>query len=143
MHIRNSLPDEVVVQRIDERLSALGNCIACNDYVALIHPDIDRVGGACGAGKAGRQRRREALQRCICAPTKAVTQPPCSLWSAACGAKVAAAHCLRIWQACSLAQFVTRPGVGVCCACAAGRTHRFYSLTTAAAGPAGRRRRRR
>jgi len=41
-HIRNSLPDEVVVQRIDERLSALGNTIACNDYVALIHPDIDR-----------------------------------------------------------------------------------------------------
>lgn len=42
-HCRNSLPDEVVVQRIDERLSALGNCIACNDYVALIHPDIDKV----------------------------------------------------------------------------------------------------
>lgn len=42
MHIRNSLPEEVVIQRIDERLSALGNCIACNDYVALIHPDIDR-----------------------------------------------------------------------------------------------------
>ena len=41
-HVRNSLPDEVVVQRIDERLSALGNCIVCNDYVALIHPDIDR-----------------------------------------------------------------------------------------------------
>jgi translation initiation factor 6 (eIF-6) len=41
-HIRNSLPDEVAVQRIDERLSALGNCIACNDYVALIHPDIDK-----------------------------------------------------------------------------------------------------
>ena len=41
-HVRNSLPDEVIVQRIDERLSALGNCIACNDYVALIHPDIDR-----------------------------------------------------------------------------------------------------
>ncbi|GIL75611.1 hypothetical protein Vretimale_15137 [Volvox reticuliferus] len=41
-HIRNCLPDEVVVQRIDERLSALGNCIVCNDYVALIHPDIDR-----------------------------------------------------------------------------------------------------
>ena len=40
--MRNSLPDEVIVQRIDERLSALGNCIACNDYVALIHPDIDR-----------------------------------------------------------------------------------------------------
>ena len=46
MHIRNSLPDEVVVQRIDERLSALGNCIACNDYVALIHPDLDKVGAS-------------------------------------------------------------------------------------------------
>lgn len=43
IHIRNSLPDEVVVQRIDERLSALGNCIACNDYVALVHKDIDKV----------------------------------------------------------------------------------------------------
>mmetsp|Transcript_19180 Transcript_19180/g.34707 ORF Transcript_19180/g.34707 Transcript_19180/m.34707 type:complete len:227 (-) Transcript_19180:275-955(-) len=42
MHIRNSLPDEIAVQRIDERLSALGNCIACNDYCALIHPDVDR-----------------------------------------------------------------------------------------------------
>lgn len=42
MHIRNSLPDEVVVQRVEERLSALGNVIACNDYVALVHPDLDR-----------------------------------------------------------------------------------------------------
>jgi len=42
LHIRNSLPDSVVVQRIEERLSALGNVIATNDYVALIHPDIDR-----------------------------------------------------------------------------------------------------
>jgi translation initiation factor 6 len=41
-HLRNSLPDEVVVQRIEERLSALGNVIACNDHVALVHPDIDR-----------------------------------------------------------------------------------------------------
>jgi translation initiation factor 6 len=42
MHIKNSLPDEVVVQRVEERLSALGNVIACNDYVALVHPDLDR-----------------------------------------------------------------------------------------------------
>eukprot|EP00271_Cylindrocystis_brebissonii_P012728 TRINITY_DN318_c0_g1_i1.p1 TRINITY_DN318_c0_g1~~TRINITY_DN318_c0_g1_i1.p1 ORF type:complete len:246 (-),score=41.38 TRINITY_DN318_c0_g1_i1:846-1583(-) len=42
LHVRNSLPDSVVVQRVDERLSALGNCIACNDYVALIHTDLDR-----------------------------------------------------------------------------------------------------
>lgn len=98
LHIRNSLPDDVIVQRVDERLSgtsrgcadvlvcrlqscvprahnprnplqkkrkksedvsgpnsqphsplfvhcifcaALGNCISCNDYVALIHPDLD------------------------------------------------------------------------------------------------------
>jgi translation initiation factor 6 len=41
-HIRNSLPDSVVVQRVEERLSALGNVVACNDHVALVHPDIDR-----------------------------------------------------------------------------------------------------
>eukprot|EP00160_Parvularia_atlantis_P014371 Unigene3542_Nuclearia_a/m.10815 Unigene3542_Nuclearia_a/g.10815 ORF Unigene3542_Nuclearia_a/g.10815 Unigene3542_Nuclearia_a/m.10815 type:complete len:246 (-) Unigene3542_Nuclearia_a:52-789(-) len=41
-HLRNSLPDAVAIQRVEERLSALGNCIACNDYVALVHPDIDR-----------------------------------------------------------------------------------------------------
>ncbi|CAL4964130.1 unnamed protein product [Urochloa decumbens] len=41
-HLRNSLPDEVVVKCVDERLSALGNCIACNDYVALTHPDLDK-----------------------------------------------------------------------------------------------------
>ncbi|KAI9230004.1 MAG: eukaryotic translation initiation factor 6 [Piptocephalis tieghemiana] len=41
-HIRDSLPESVAVQRIEERLSALGNVIVCNDYVALVHPDIDR-----------------------------------------------------------------------------------------------------
>ena len=30
------------MQRVEERLSALGNVIACNDYVALVHPDLDR-----------------------------------------------------------------------------------------------------
>lgn len=40
--LRNSLPDSVKVQRVEERLSALGNVIACNDYVALVHPDLDR-----------------------------------------------------------------------------------------------------
>ena len=42
-HIRNSLPDSVKIQRVEERLSALGNVVACNDYVALVHPDLDRV----------------------------------------------------------------------------------------------------
>jgi len=41
-HIRNSLPESVAVQRVEERLSALGNCIVCNDHMALIHPDLDR-----------------------------------------------------------------------------------------------------
>lgn len=42
-HLRDSLPDQVVVQRLDEKLSALGNNIACNDHVALTHTDLDRV----------------------------------------------------------------------------------------------------
>jgi len=46
-HIRNSLPDEVKIQRVEERLSALGNVIACNDSVALVHPDLDRVRFIC------------------------------------------------------------------------------------------------
>ncbi|XP_037801843.1 eukaryotic translation initiation factor 6-like [Penaeus monodon] len=41
-HIRDHLPDKVKVQRVEERLSALGNVVVCNDYVALVHPDIDR-----------------------------------------------------------------------------------------------------
>ncbi|KAJ3334075.1 Eukaryotic translation initiation factor 6 [Blyttiomyces sp. JEL0837] len=41
-HLRNSLPESVKIQRIEERLSALGNVVACNDYVALVHPDVDR-----------------------------------------------------------------------------------------------------
>ena len=41
-HLRNSLPDNIVIQRVEERLSALGNCIVTNDHVALVHTDIDR-----------------------------------------------------------------------------------------------------
>ncbi|KAL1922070.1 uncharacterized protein VTP21DRAFT_10712 [Calcarisporiella thermophila] len=40
-HLRNSLPDGIVVKKVEERLSALGNVVACNDYVALVHPEID------------------------------------------------------------------------------------------------------
>ena len=40
--LRNSLPESIVIQRIDEKLSALGNCIVCNDYVALIHPEMEK-----------------------------------------------------------------------------------------------------
>ncbi|KAF9211440.1 Eukaryotic translation initiation factor 6 [Podila verticillata] len=41
-HLRNSLPQHVKIQRVEERLSALGNVVVCNDYVALVHPDLDR-----------------------------------------------------------------------------------------------------
>ncbi|KAK5005976.1 Eukaryotic translation initiation factor 6, partial [Cryomyces antarcticus] len=41
-HLRNSLPEDVKIQRIEERLSALGNVICANDHVALVHPDIER-----------------------------------------------------------------------------------------------------
>lgn len=41
-HLRNSLPDDVKLQRVEERLCALGNVIACNDYCAIVHPDLDR-----------------------------------------------------------------------------------------------------
>ncbi|TVY50351.1 Eukaryotic translation initiation factor 6 [Lachnellula cervina] len=61
-HLRNSLPDGVRAllspapagakedrltktmekQRIEERLSALGNVIVSNDHVALVHPDLER-----------------------------------------------------------------------------------------------------
>merc|ERR1712008_308531 len=42
LHLRNHLPENVQVQKVEERLSALGNIIACNDYVALVHPDLDK-----------------------------------------------------------------------------------------------------
>jgi len=41
-HMRNALPDTVKIYRAEDKLSALGNVIACNDYVALVHPDLDR-----------------------------------------------------------------------------------------------------
>jgi len=40
--LRNSLPENIVVKQVEEKLAALGNCIVCNDYSALIHPDLDR-----------------------------------------------------------------------------------------------------
>jgi len=41
-NIRNSLDDSIKIKVLEERLSALGNVIACNDYVALVHPDLDK-----------------------------------------------------------------------------------------------------
>ena len=83
MHIRNSLPDEVVVQRIDERLSALGNCITCNDYVALIHPDVDKVWAA-GWGR----------QCTVCRGSAWVQQQP---WPQSRHAAACNAHAAQLW----------------------------------------------
>lgn len=41
-HLRNCLPDGVRIQKVEERLNSLGNVICCNDYVALIHPHLDK-----------------------------------------------------------------------------------------------------
>ncbi|KAF7638126.1 Eukaryotic translation initiation factor 6 [Meloidogyne graminicola] len=41
-HLRNSLPDSVKIRRVDERLSALGNVISCNDHVAIVHAEISK-----------------------------------------------------------------------------------------------------
>lgn len=42
LELRNALPESVQIRRVEEKLSALGNCIVCNDHVALVHPDIDK-----------------------------------------------------------------------------------------------------
>ena len=41
-HTQNSLPDSVRIWWVEERHSALGNVTTCNDYVAFVHPDLDR-----------------------------------------------------------------------------------------------------
>lgn len=41
--LRNSLPDAIKIQRVEDKLNALGNVIACNDYVALLHPEVEKV----------------------------------------------------------------------------------------------------
>jgi translation initiation factor 6 len=42
MHIRNSLPENIVVKRIEERLNAFGNVLLCNDEVAIVHVDLEQ-----------------------------------------------------------------------------------------------------
>ena len=39
--IVKQMPNGVKVVKVKEKLSALGNCIACNDSVALVHPDLE------------------------------------------------------------------------------------------------------
>ena len=39
-HLKSNLPKSVQVTRVDENLSALGNHVSCNDYLAIINPDL-------------------------------------------------------------------------------------------------------
>jgi len=39
--ISSQMPSGVKICKVPEKLSALGNCIVCNDKVALVHPDLE------------------------------------------------------------------------------------------------------
>lgn len=42
MHIRNSLPQDIRVVRIYDKLNALGNNILCNDHVCIVNPNFSQ-----------------------------------------------------------------------------------------------------
>jgi translation initiation factor 6 len=52
----DNLPDNVIVRRIDDKNSALGNSIACNDNIAIVNPEFD-------------QTAREAISDALCVDT--------------------------------------------------------------------------
>ena len=40
--LREFLPESVEIGKLDDCLTALGNCISTNDSVALVHPEYSR-----------------------------------------------------------------------------------------------------
>lgn len=40
--LRDELPEGIKIGKIDDPISALGNCISCNDKIALIHPEFSK-----------------------------------------------------------------------------------------------------
>ncbi|KAL6121909.1 hypothetical protein NUSPORA_01120 [Nucleospora cyclopteri] len=43
LHIRNSLPANIRVVRIKDKLNAIGNNILCNDHVCLVNPEFTAI----------------------------------------------------------------------------------------------------
>jgi len=43
VELQSQLPEGVVVKVVEEPLSALGNVVAVNDHVALVHPSLDKA----------------------------------------------------------------------------------------------------
>ncbi|ORD98066.1 IF6 [Hepatospora eriocheir] len=43
MHIRNSLPNEVALRKVSDKINTLGNNILCNDHNALINPFFENI----------------------------------------------------------------------------------------------------
>jgi translation initiation factor 6 len=40
--LKEFLPEKVEIGKLDDSLSAIGNCISSNDSVALIHPEYNK-----------------------------------------------------------------------------------------------------